>query len=166
MIPADLSIYSIARQQNTNLRRTQEQQVKRLLLVLALLGSNANLGKECLQSRFFQEILSREHDITDATDGKCACLLQHTEYTTWLRRDRELLWVKGKPGAGKSALLKHSLRDAKERTDDRHTHLGTSLWSLLSPSMAVAGLSRNFLSARSDRSYIRFCIRFLSSYPS
>jgi len=49
----------------------------------------------------------------------CAWLLQHTEDTTWLRQNRETLWIKGKPGAGKSALIKNALRDAKERADDK-----------------------------------------------
>jgi ankyrin repeat protein len=119
MIIADLSISSIAWQRDTNLRRTQDQQGSHLLLVLAPLRSSANFSKDCLQSLFFPEMLSRENDITDATDETCDWLLQHTEYTTWLRRDRELLWIKGKPGAGKSTILKHALRDAKERADDK-----------------------------------------------
>jgi ankyrin repeat protein len=119
MIPADSRLSSIAQQQDTNLRRTQEQNSKRLLLVLALLHSKANLGKDCLQSLFFLEMHSRENDIADATDDTCAWLLRHPEYTTWLGRDRELLWIKGKPGAGKSTLLRHALRDAKLRADDK-----------------------------------------------
>ncbi|KAH7134389.1 ankyrin repeat-containing domain protein [Dactylonectria macrodidyma] len=45
---------------------------------------------------------SRFHDIDAAAKGTCEWLLRHETYTSWASCGRGLLWVKGKPGSGKS----------------------------------------------------------------
>ncbi|KAJ9660151.1 hypothetical protein H2201_007058 [Coniosporium apollinis] len=57
----------------------------------------------------------RESDITDKAAETCAWLLNHEKYTAWLNQHQGLLWIKGKPGAGKSTLMKYALRETKER---------------------------------------------------
>ena len=54
------------------------------------------------------------------TAGTCDWLLRHDTYQRWAVCDRGLLWVKGKPGSGKSSLLKHALehRTAKAGNDE------------------------------------------------
>lgn len=49
----------------------------------------------------------RVHDIEKAADNTCEWLRGHTSYRTWLRDPSALLWIKGKPGSGKSTLMKH-----------------------------------------------------------
>jgi ankyrin repeat protein len=51
----------------------------------------------------------RFHDIDSAVAGTCEWLLQHETYKTWAACDHGLLWVKGKPGTGKSTLVKYAL---------------------------------------------------------
>ncbi|KAH7127517.1 ankyrin repeat-containing domain protein [Dactylonectria macrodidyma] len=41
-------------------------------------------------------------------------LRQHATFQDWIKRDRSLLWIKGKPGSGKSTLLKCMLCTAEE----------------------------------------------------
>jgi ankyrin repeat protein len=57
----------------------------------------------------------RSHDIDSAAAGTCEWLLRHEKYTTWAACDRGLLWIKGKPGSGKSTVLKYALSNHKVR---------------------------------------------------
>ncbi|KAK4031521.1 ankyrin repeat domain-protein [Parachaetomium inaequale] len=73
----------------------------------------------CLRSLGFRDIDARLHDITAAYRGTCDWLFSTTQFQTW--RDRAdlpanngVLWIKGKPGAGKSTLMKHALRHCEE----------------------------------------------------
>lgn len=49
-------------------------------------------------------------DIYPAADGTCSWILDHKTYLSWLSQRRGLLWIKGKPGTGKSTLMKYLLR--------------------------------------------------------
>ncbi len=51
----------------------------------------------------------RSNDIDCATAGTCEWLHQHKTYRSWAASDRGLLWIKGKPGSGKSTLMKYAL---------------------------------------------------------
>jgi ABC-type molybdenum transport system ATPase subunit/photorepair protein PhrA len=53
----------------------------------------------------------RQVKIDDAADGTCKWLLKHKSLIEWTRQHRGLLWIKGKPGSGKSTLIKYA-RDA------------------------------------------------------
>ena len=57
----------------------------------------------------------RPNDIHVATEGTCEWLLLHEKYQNWVR-ERGLLWISGKPGDGKSTLLKY----ATERFRSEH----------------------------------------------
>ncbi|KAL1982908.1 hypothetical protein VTN96DRAFT_760 [Rasamsonia emersonii] len=54
--------------------------------------------------------MDRVHVIQDAADRTCEWLTTHPNYKCWLRARSSLLWVKGKPGAGKSTLMKYAIR--------------------------------------------------------
>ena len=47
-------------------------------------------------------------------EGTCTWLQDHRVYRAWLGSQRGLLWIKGKPGTGKSTLMKYALRGMKE----------------------------------------------------
>lgn len=47
-------------------------------------------------------------------EGTCTWLQDHRVYRAWLGSHRGLLWIKGKPGTGKSTLMKYALRGMKE----------------------------------------------------
>ncbi|KAK1964787.1 hypothetical protein LY78DRAFT_748137 [Colletotrichum sublineola] len=64
----------------------------------------------CMKSLAFQEIDGRQNGIDAAATGTCQWLLSHETLTAWTRQHRGLVWIKGKPGAGKSTLMKYALR--------------------------------------------------------
>src|SRR2546423_1387430 len=47
----------------------------------------------------------RRHEADQAHPNTCGWILKHECYTTWMSKERGLLWIKGKPGAGKSTLM-------------------------------------------------------------
>ncbi|KAH7308494.1 ankyrin repeat-containing protein [Stachybotrys elegans] len=65
----------------------------------------------CLKSLAFEDMDGRQANIDYAADGTCKWLLEHEILIEWTRQDRGLLWIKGKPGSGKSTLMKYA-RDA------------------------------------------------------
>ena len=57
------------------------------------------------------------NDISDPVDKTCEWLSKHPKYLECFNRQHGLLWIKGKPGAGKSTLVRHVLA-----TDERTRH--------------------------------------------
>ena len=70
--------------------------------------------KEALQSLYFSEMHQRRNDIADAATGTCDWILNHHNYRKWCSQSQGLLWVKGKPGAGKSTTLRYALECAEQ----------------------------------------------------
>ncbi|KAI0965921.1 hypothetical protein F4678DRAFT_467061 [Xylaria arbuscula] len=76
-----------------------------------------NLSEEkedCLRSLSYVYMNTRRQNIEDAHPNTCEWLFNTTEFQEW--RDRQylsthngVLWIKGKPGAGKSTLMNHAL---------------------------------------------------------
>ena len=69
-----------------------------------------SLRIECLKSLYFLNMEQREYLVQSAATDTCMWLLDHKEYTTWLARPHTLLWIMGKPGAGKSTLIRYALQ--------------------------------------------------------
>ncbi|KZZ88496.1 Ankyrin repeat-containing domain protein [Moelleriella libera RCEF 2490] len=72
------------------------------------------LFKACLESLSFSHMDARQHDISQALPDTCDWFFQTTEFQEWQDRTdishhNGVLWIKGKPGAGKSTLMKHVL---------------------------------------------------------
>jgi hypothetical protein len=75
--------------------------------------------KACLDSLSFNQIDARLLDIKTAHDRTCNWLLEQPEYKTWLDASLKnehygFLWIKGKPAAGKSTIMKHALLKTKQ----------------------------------------------------
>ena len=71
--------------------------------------------RRCLHSLSFGEIDAREANISSAHRNTCNWLFKAREFRRWQARENSaqtngVLWIKGKPGAGKSTLMKHALR--------------------------------------------------------
>ncbi|KAL6408658.1 nb-arc and ankyrin domain containing protein [Ilyonectria robusta] len=66
--------------------------------------------KICLDSLAFDAMDNRLHDIEDPSRDTCQWLLGHTNYKRWDNQNRSLLWISGKPGSGKSTLMKHAVQ--------------------------------------------------------
>ena len=59
----------------------------------------------------------REYLLESAATKTCTWLLCHEEYTTWLAQRHTLLWIVGKPGAGKSTLIRYALQNSSFNND-------------------------------------------------
>ena len=75
-----------------------------------------------LQALRFDAMDSRQATIGLAHTNTCTWIVEAPEYVRW--RDEScrsvhhgVLWIKGKPGSGKSTLMKYVLNDARERDD-------------------------------------------------
>ena len=72
---------------------------------------------ECLMSLSFPNMDQRENLVEGAANNTCTWLLGHEEYENWRGRRHALLWIVGKPGAGKSTLMRYALRRASHSSD-------------------------------------------------
>jgi hypothetical protein len=77
-----------------------------------------------LESLRFDQIDARQTDIRSAHAKTCRWLLRHPEYLDWfdvtkLGNHHGFLWIKGKPGTGKSTLMKFALINARKTMKDR-----------------------------------------------
>ena len=69
------------------------------------------LESECLQQLSYSEFGARQDNINQELEGTCNWISQHPMYVQWLKKENVtshagLLWIKGKPGAGKSVIVK------------------------------------------------------------
>jgi ankyrin repeat protein/nucleoside phosphorylase len=77
-------------------------------------------GAKLVRSLDFPQMGERFQSIRSPYPGTCEWLLTNTKYLTWLN-DRQfeqhhgLLWLKGKPGSGKSTLVKFIFGHAREQ---------------------------------------------------
>ena len=53
-------------------------------------------------------------------EGTCEWILTHDKYITWLNQSHGLLWLKGKPGSGKSILLSFVYNKYEQEERDGH----------------------------------------------
>ncbi|KAI9708259.1 MAG: hypothetical protein M1820_004213 [Bogoriella megaspora] len=65
--------------------------------------------RRALDFLYFPEINFRENDIEDESPRTCSWVFRHEVYQHWLAKDAGLLWVKGKPGAGKSTVMRYQV---------------------------------------------------------
>ncbi|KAF2193858.1 ankyrin [Zopfia rhizophila CBS 207.26] len=86
-------------------------------------GALQDEREACLRTLGFLEIDSREQDISAAVEQTCDWLFDTLEFKTWRNRtdlatNNGVLCIKGKPGAGKSTLMKHTLEHCKNAFPD------------------------------------------------
>lgn len=84
----------------------------------------SNWKSECLESLYFKEMDSRQQHMGEKLSGTCEWLLQHKKYQGWLEQTHGLLWIMGKPGSGKSTLMKYAL----EIEESKRTHVVASFF--------------------------------------
>jgi ankyrin repeat protein len=71
-----------------------------------------------MESLRFKQIDARQKTIKRAHDETCKWLLNNSQYLNWidstkLNEHHGFLWIRGKPGAGKSTLMKFALADTR-----------------------------------------------------
>lgn len=71
---------------------------------------------ECLRSLKFAESVKRANDISEPSENTLGWLSEEeVGYTKWLEQDRGIYWVGGKPGSGKSTLMKEMASQYHEK---------------------------------------------------
>ncbi|KAF3343895.1 hypothetical protein VD0002_g3749 [Verticillium dahliae] len=75
----------------------------------------------CMSTLFFPEMNARGADVETAAAGTCRWILEHPTYLQWHANGQGLLWVKGKPGCGKSTLMKHVIKNSSDVHPDGAT---------------------------------------------
>ena len=98
---------------NTNMNRDGDEMADRGKHALTLLESRDLL----VASLAFEQMDSRLYNIRTADPATCRWLLQNVAYEEWtdhakMDRHRGFLWIAGKPGAGKSTIMKYILKHA------------------------------------------------------
>ncbi|TFB02584.1 Ankyrin repeat domain-containing protein 50 [Trichoderma ghanense] len=76
--------------------------------------------RQLLEALRFDQIDARQTTIKRAHSKTCQWLLHRPEYLDWLdpakfREHHGFLWIKGKPGTGKSTLMKFALQNAQRK---------------------------------------------------
>ncbi|OQE25540.1 hypothetical protein PENSTE_c006G00948 [Penicillium steckii] len=75
------------------------------------------IDNDILQSLAFPQIMTRREDILACHGDTCQWILASEPYLSWKRQTCELLWIKGKPGAGKSTLMAFLYENHKKQPD-------------------------------------------------
>jgi len=75
--------------------------------------------EDCLRSLWFSAMHTRRQGLERPADQTCLWLFENATYRDWFSRrtrdeHRGLLWLKGKPGAGKSVLMKEAFHRASQ----------------------------------------------------
>ncbi|KAJ5919300.1 hypothetical protein N7466_010243 [Penicillium verhagenii] len=71
-------------------------------------------------------MLDRKDNVEKCHTNTCEWIFERDEYQSWKNKSRGLLWIKGKPGAGKSTLMKflhESLQIQKSQAEDQTLQL-------------------------------------------
>ncbi|RDW73010.1 hypothetical protein BP6252_06917 [Coleophoma cylindrospora] len=61
--------------------------------------------RACIQSLAYTEMGYRRQEADEAHPNTCNWVLEHENHKRWRSENRGLLWIKGKPGSGKSTLM-------------------------------------------------------------
>jgi hypothetical protein len=85
---------------------------------------NEDQRRMLMDSLRFDQIDARQMSIKSAHSKTCRWLLKKSEYLDWLDVDKlnehhGFLWIKGKPGTGKSTLMKFALTNSRKLMKDR-----------------------------------------------
>jgi hypothetical protein len=74
---------------------------------------------EVLESLAFPQMLDRRDNIEPCHTNTCKWILDLEEYQSWRSQSHGLLWIKGKPGVGKSTLMVFLHDELQISEDDR-----------------------------------------------
>ncbi|KAF5545319.1 ankyrin protein 3 [Fusarium phyllophilum] len=88
--------------------------------------------QEILNSLDFEQIDARKLIIKAAHSKTCRWFLKHPDYLSWINRQQKsqhhgFLWIRGKPGAGKSTMMKFIYLQSKKK-DCKHQSLTASFF--------------------------------------
>lgn len=67
------------------------------------------MRSEILKNLYFERMTSRKDQIMNASSESCSWIFS-TDFAAWLAGDGHMFWLAGKPGSGKSTLMKYLAR--------------------------------------------------------
>lgn len=82
------------------------------------LQSLTDMDPACLRSLAFRD-QDWQNDGVESADGTCDWILHHETFRDWSQNPRQLLWIRGKPGSGKSTMMKHVFQSLSNQKTDR-----------------------------------------------
>ncbi|KAM5359278.1 hypothetical protein ACJA88_015171 [Fusarium oxysporum] len=103
--------YTIVRERLMRLVAEAKQEVAKRFAEHNLYQPQSETTQACLRSLAFEDMDGRPNEIGEAADGTCKWLLKHNTLIQWTRQHRGLLWITGKPGSGKSTMMKYALHE-------------------------------------------------------
>ncbi|CAG8117250.1 unnamed protein product [Penicillium olsonii] len=89
----------------------------------ARVQGRANINDEIIRSLAFPQMLNRRESIEPRYQNTCQWILELEGYKSWRQQDCGLLWIKGKPGAGKSTLMAFLHGKLRKSSDGRDSLL-------------------------------------------
>nr|XP_036587170.1 ankyrin repeat-containing protein [Colletotrichum truncatum]KAF6797901.1 ankyrin repeat-containing protein [Colletotrichum truncatum] len=106
------SEYTIVRARIKSLVEEAKEEVAKRFAEHNIHLPHSEMIHSCLRSLAFEDIDGRQNKIEAAAADTCEWLFVHKNLKQWASQSRGLLWIKGKPGSGKSTLMKHALERA------------------------------------------------------
>lgn len=107
-------------------------------LVLILLTITADI----IRSLSFPQMWDRRDRIEPCYPNTCQWILGLDKYTSWRDQSRGLLWIKGRPGAGKSTLMAF-LHEELRKSPDASQGIGLEFFFYRARHRAAAHPLRN-----------------------
>ncbi|PLN80576.1 hypothetical protein BDW42DRAFT_112082 [Aspergillus taichungensis] len=105
-----------------------------------------------LDSLKFEQIDSRRRTIKSALGKTCKWFLSHPSYETWLdpaklTEHHGFLWVSGKPGAGKSTIMKFAYERMRQKARSKNTLMASFFFNARGVRLekSILGLYRSLL---------------------
>ncbi|KAF3936273.1 hypothetical protein ABW19_dt0206785 [Dactylella cylindrospora] len=133
-------------------------------------GFSEDLKMHSLRSLSFPDMDSRFHSIVPAHKTTCDWVFSTEQFQRWLSQDNiesfnGVLWIKGKPGAGKSTLMKHIMLYCQKSFP--HHYLAAHFFSARGTQLEISrcGLLRSLLYKLLDqdsKAHDRFIPHFIN----
>ncbi|KAF3937693.1 hypothetical protein ABW19_dt0201894 [Dactylella cylindrospora] len=108
--------------------------------------------KRILDSLKYEQIDSRKLTIKSAHAKTCRWFLSHPDYQAWLDPGRltehhGFLWIRGKPGAGKSTIMKFIYAQTKKKIQSAHSVVASFFFNARGEQLekSISGMYRSLL---------------------
>ncbi|VUC32372.1 unnamed protein product [Clonostachys rosea] len=89
----------------------------------------ANTTDSLVPTLPFSGVSDGKEFVAEATVGTCTWVFEDHEYKEWKQQHKGLLWITGKPGSGKSTLIKHVLMvESEGRSNESHNTIVLSFF--------------------------------------
>ncbi|CAH0052972.1 unnamed protein product, partial [Clonostachys solani] len=102
--------YLVVQERLRQLVEETKQKVSQRFAESDLYCPSSETPQACLRSLAYEAMDTRLDTIIEESDGTCEWLSSHENFVKWRDQHRGLLWIKGKPGSGKSTITKYAVK--------------------------------------------------------